>query len=194
MAAIKIKGCGYCSKSKGCKIKKSFRDLAASNDSYTEVETFCEYLNSKTTHKSLNVFELKCPFVDRKYKSGDNVKVTVGVQRYIKTTLWDCDISYGDNDPCDNCSIENCNSGVVTFKNTRYEKYIEVEGMVVNLMRNDKWVIKLSEDEYKRLSLLCNELDLKFFEEVSEKIDPEQCFYMVLISKEKYITKINYEN
>jgi len=190
MAVIKIKGCGYCSKSKGCKIKKSFRDLAATNERYTEVETFCGYFNSKSTYKRLNEFELKCPFVDRKYKSGDKVKITIGIQRYIKTTLWDCDISYGDNDPCENCSIENCNDGVVTFKNTRYKEYVETEGVIVDLMRNDKWVIQLSEDEYKRLSLLCNELDLKFFEEVAEKIDQGREFYMVVISKEKYITKL----
>jgi hypothetical protein len=182
MAHIKIKGCGYCSKSRGCKIKKDFRDLASTNERYTEVKSNIHQIIP--TYQRLNEFELICPFGDRKLNEGDKISFTLGIQRYIKTTLWDC-----DND-CDYCNNDNCDNGVVTFVNTRYKEYIKVAGTIVNLMRNDKWIISISEDEYHRIAKLCNTSDIKFFEEISEKLDPGQEFYMVFVSKEKYIEKV----
>lgn len=185
MAKIKIKGCGYCSKFKGCNIKKEFRGLASIYDNYTEIESTWYHSDLSYTHKRINEFELICPFGDRKYKDGDKIIFTLGIQRYKKTTKWEC-----DND-CDGCCREDCEDGFITFENVRYKEKISVEGRIVNLYRNDKWVVSIEEKEWNRISELCNDSDLEFFEKIADIYNPGQEFHMVFVSKEKFIKHLN---
>jgi hypothetical protein len=188
MAKITIKGCGKCPKSKGCKIKKQFRDIAETMPhTYKYKDVF---LGLDSNYTGYFKIKLDCPVKELRYKPNDKVLFTLGINRFTQEVKWDCDISYGDDDPCENCSIDNCNDGTVTFKNTRYKNYIECEGEIVGLMRGDKWVIKVEEKEWERISKLCNSIDIKFFEDVANSIDRGQEFYMVFISKEKYFEKL----
>jgi hypothetical protein len=189
MAKIKIKGCGNCTKSKGCEIKKQFRNIAQTMPhTYKTKEVF---LGMNSNYTNYYEIDFKCPIADRKYKPDDKVIFTLGVQRYTQTVLWDCDISYGDDDPCEFCNKkDNCNESVVTFKNIRYKNYIECEGHIVSLIRGDKWIIKVSESEWERISKQCNHADLNIFESIANSIDCGADYYMVFISKEKFIQKL----
>lgn len=182
MAKIKIKGCGYCSKSKGCNIKKEFRNLAGNFDKYTKIESY--YMSGlKYTFNRLNEFTLVCPFGDRKYVEHDDVEVTIGIGRYEKITEWEC------NWNCDYCNRDDCEDGLLKFKNTRYTKYIKLRGKILNLYKNDKWVISIEEKEWKIVEPQLNDDDVKFFEQIANVYDPGQEFYMVILSKEKFIKK-----
>jgi hypothetical protein len=188
MAKITISGCGKCKKSKGCEIKKQFREAAnLMPHTYKIRESWCG-LNSD--YEDYYEVKLRCPIMTPKYNENDKVLFTLGVQRFTQEIKWDCDISRGDDDPCEFCTIENCDGGLVTFKNTRYKKYIECTGSIVGKMRADKWIIKVNESEWERISKLCNDIDIKFFEDVANSIDFGSEFFMVFVSKEKFFDKV----
>lgn len=189
MAKIKIKGCGRCTKSKGCELKKQFRSIAETMPhTYKTKEVF---LGMNSNYTNYYEIDFNCPIADRKYKPDDMVNFTLGVQRYTQLVEWDCDIFYGDDDPCEHCNkINDCKDSVVTFKNTRYKNYIKCEGSIVGLMRGDKWIIKVSEKEWERISKLCNSADVNILESIANTFDQGQEFYMVFVSKEKFIKLI----
>lgn len=186
MAKLQIKGCGYCSKSKGCNIKKDFRQLSSKYDQYTEVKRKYYHIGLTYTSKIENIFTLECPFGDRKYNEGDKVEFSLGIQRYKHLTEWECDRD------CDQCYDERCDvNGIITFENIRYKQKITVTGNIVNLYKNDKWVIAVDKHEWDKVSKLCNKEDIAFFEKISDTYDPGQEFHMCFISKEKFIKKLN---
>jgi len=190
MATIKIKGCGRCSKSKGCGVKKVFRDISSKYDNESQIKYFNHLGELKESYKRFNEFELKCPFADRKYNNGEKVKFTCGIQRYIKLVLWDCDHD------CDYCDKENCDDGIVTFENTRYKEYITIEGRIASLIKGDKWLIEVDSSEFLKFKDKLNELDLKFFEQISNTFNNKENIYQqvydgkMFVSKEKYIKKV----
>ena len=173
MAKINI-NCGQCAKSKGCEIKKAFRNLA-------------------TTYKNeyYDIFKLKCPFKTRKYKPGDKVEFTIGIHRYSQEYEWECTWDDDYCDPCNNCRNEEiCINGTVTFINERYGKYVKIKGEIYSNYAHNKCIIVVDKSEFYPHKV--NEKDNKFLQEVSDKIiddyeSIDRDKQMYIISLEKYI-------
>jgi hypothetical protein len=192
MAKIKINGCGYCSKSIGCKIKKDIRSLI---DKYP----LLPYDNGIGDIRHYNpIFNLRCPYTSAKYKSGDKITFTIGIQRYIKTHKWECE------NECDYCKRENCEDGYINFENVRYGEYVQLNGVISNYYSNGKFVIKVSTYDINKIYDDLNDKDKSFINEVSEalggcNVDGERPnsaffshddFYLLFISKQRFI-KVN---
>ena len=180
MAKIKI-NCGYCSKSKGCEIKKDFKKLSSEYKDFDEIKNEPGSILSYTRYYE---FELKCPFKERKYKSGDEVYFTFGVGRYIKKREWECIFD------CDGCH-KDCKDGIITFENIRYKKYITIKGKIVNPYRYDSYIISVDKKNFDIVKCDFNEKDIELIDKITSSIDLKYDEYIAIISKEKYIKHLN---
>lgn len=186
MAKITI-NCGQCSKTK-CSIKKDFRSLVI------------EYPKIKYTHdigfpyEYDPIFKLKCPYKKHKYKNGDKVIVSVGIQRYSKEFKHDCMIDDEFID-CDNCKYGNkCNDGEVTHINIRYAKYIEIEAEIDSYYKGDKYSYKY---DFKAIEDKLNERDKEFLQSINQALNNTPDGFKIdkrfaNLSKSKFIRLNNY--
>lgn len=162
--------CRNCGRNNKCEIRKSFIKTAE--------EFNIEY----------NKFRLKCPFNTNKFNEGDKVVFSIGSFRYIRETQWECDRD------CDYCIDHNCYDGIVTFKNTAYEKYIKIKGIVNMQYNNDKVIICVLLDEWKKIKKDLSREDIIFLENIDSKFEKHDYNtrrdwndYFFFVSKLKYV-------
>ncbi len=160
MAKISI-NCRLCEKSKGCSIKKSFKDLAKSIEEENKYEGF----------------KLKCSEKTYKWKTKDRIFAKIGIGRHMTKTEVECNRTtadaYGDEEyDCKGCSLsDNCEDTIITYEHLKYSEYIEVEGIVSNHYKGDLFAIAIKMPKHENLT----KLDIKYFE---SKFDEHMSSYL----------------
>lgn len=171
MAKISI-NCRGCAVS-NCIIKKEFRDTAKKIQKQSK--SLCE-----------PTFTLKCPERTSKFEIGDVVKFTIAYGRHTVEKKWECNHTYD----CSDCKYENCEDGIVTFKNRSYAGNVEVEGVIVGWRSNlMTYAIAFHRSEYKRIKNLFtkNDLPLNHFDAGIEYYLKEKGYVFTWWSKRKFI-------
>ncbi len=181
--------CRNCGNSKGCEIKKDFRN-------FVKDKSYAHYWETK--------FELRCPLKTRVFDTGDKVVFTVGAGTYFKKHLWQCNFDYTD---CDICKHNyNCDNGTVEFMNKRYAKYVQLEGEISSFYWNELWFVRVKTEDFEKIKSDFNDIDLKRIKEINEKYNVSGEYdefsdflagfkkvnrdYIIFISKRKFIKKI----
>ena len=124
--------CKNCGKNNKCEIRRAFIETASKFDTI---------INNYTIK-----FQLKCPLKISKFKRGQKVNFTIGTNRYIRVTEWECDKRE------EYCSCNNdCVDGIVTFKNNAYKNYIKLTGIFYDQYNSDKAIIAINLNKFNNI-------------------------------------------
>lgn len=175
--------CGECKLYKGCKIKLDFRSIIKKYE-FEKPFNFAD------------VFELKCPKKENKYKEGDEVIFSIGYGAHNVRTKIYCE---RDCDYCDRCrnkkplylGNKRYFDSEITFRNKRYKGFVEIKGIILGYVNKGKYVISVTEYELNRIKPNLNRYDQLFIKSISDKMKTYCPFpfeyEFIFVSKRKFI-------
>ena len=160
--------CGYCGKLKGCLIRKAF------------IETAKQFSNKAIELK----FKLKCPFETQKYKNGTEIKFTVAYGAHNVRTEWDCEWD------CDYCKRDDCNDGIIIFKNKRYKGTVELKGKIEGYIDRGKYIVNVAHSDFLKVKDKFNRYDMLMLHKISDGFGwAGDDFIPTFVTKERFIIK-----
>jgi len=152
--------CGFCRKTKGCKIKKDIRSFFSSYE------------------LKYDKFKLKCPLYEYEYKELDKVVISIGYGAHKVINEVDCWFDC-DHHSCSNCKFsDKCDDGLITFRNKKYKGHIEFNGEVVSGYNRTKYVVRVLRSDFNNFSQF-NRYDKLIYNAISEKAFDQHTDYLL---------------